>query len=155
MIFRLTAIALVLILAPVAVGQTRPKGATPNDPIKKQVLDVYRRLNEASLRNDFEELDRLMSDDYVSVGTHGEVTGNKHSVLSLMKAGRIKATYHKDGVLRVRVDRNRAVITGEAMSRLELDGHLVNLRYKFSDVFERRNGQWQNVLTRVIRFIPN
>ena len=112
--FKLTAIALVLILAPVAIGQARRKRAAPSDQIKEQVLDVYRPMNEASLRNDIEELDRMMADDFVTIGTRGEVTGDKRSLLSLMKAGRMKATYHKDRMLRVRVDGANAVITGEA-----------------------------------------
>src|SRR5260370_40560885 len=91
--FKLTAITLVLVLAPVAIGQTRRKRADPGDQIKVQVLDVYRRMNEATLRNDIEELDRLMADDFVTIGTRGEVTGDKRSLLSLMKAGRMKARY--------------------------------------------------------------
>ena len=56
----------------------------------------------------------MMADDFVTIGTRGEVTGDKRSLLSLMKAGRMKATYHKDRMLRVRVDGANAVITGEA-----------------------------------------
>ena len=152
--FKLTAITLVLTLAPVAIGQTQRKRTDPGDQVKAQVLDVYRRVNEATLRNDIDELDRLIADDFVSTGPRGEVTGDKRSILSLMKAGRMKTRYQKDRVLRVKVEGTRAVITGTAISGLELDGRVVDLRYKFSDVYEWRNGQWQNVLTHLIKFIP-
>jgi ketosteroid isomerase-like protein len=155
MTFRLTAIALAFILAPVAIGQTRRKRADPGDQIKVQVLDVYRRLNEASLRNDIEESDRLMADDFVALGPSGKLIGDKSSILSLMKSGRMKIRYNRDIALRVRVDGDRATITGKAILGQELNGHFVKLRYKFSDVYERRKGQWQVVLSRLIRFIPN
>lgn len=64
------------------------------------MLDVNRRMNEASLRNDVEELDRLMADDYVAVGPRGQVIGNKDSVLAPMRAGRLKIKSQKNVTLR-------------------------------------------------------
>ena len=110
-------------------------------------------MNEASLRNDVEELDRLMADDYVAVGPRGQVIGNKRSVLAPMRAGRLKIKSQKNITLRVRVIGARVVITEEEISRVELNGHLLTLRSKGSDVFERRNGQWQLVQTRIVRVI--
>ena len=153
--FKLTAIVLALMLAPIfAVGQTRRKSTAPADQIKEQVLDVYRRINEASMRNDFDESDRLMADDYVAFGPDGKLIADKSSVLSLMKSGRMKIRYNKDITLRVTVDGDRATITGESVLGQELNGHLFKLRYKFSDVFESRKGQWQIVRSRLIRFLP-
>ncbi len=155
MTFRLTLIALVFMLAPVALSQTRGKKAFPSDQIKAQVLNAYQEINEASVRGDVEELDRLMSDDFVGIGTHVEVIADKRSLLSLMKTGRIKLTYHKDRMLRVMIGSAMAVITGESTTRGRRDGQAFNMRYQFSDVFERRGGQWQNVLSRLTKIIPN
>ena len=150
---QLTTIALVLILAPAATGQTGQKRQAADGEIKQQVLDVNRRMEEASLRNDIEELDRLMADDYVAVGPRGQKIGNKDSVLSPMRAGRLKIKSLKNLTLRVRLVGARAVITGEEISRVELNGHLFTFRSKGSEVFERRNGQWQLVQTRIVRVI--
>jgi hypothetical protein len=153
-IFEFLALALLLVFAVVTVAQTKKRSGRSVDS-KEQVLDVYRRIVEANLRNDTEELDRTMADDFVAIGTHGEVTGDKRSLLSLMKAGRIKITYHKDRMLRVTIGRARAVVTGESTTRGQHDGQVFNMRYQFSDVFIRRGGQWQNALSRLTRIIPN
>jgi len=154
--FKLTLVVLALMVAAVfAVGQTKRKGAAPDDPNKKQVLDVYHRLNEASVRNDIEETDRLIADDFVGLGPRGQKIADKSSILSLMQSGRIKIRYNKDTRLKVTVDGDRATITGESILGQELNGQFVKVRYTFSDVYEKRKGQWQNVRSRIIRFLSN
>ncbi|HZE69207.1 MAG TPA: nuclear transport factor 2 family protein [Pyrinomonadaceae bacterium] len=140
-------LVLVLTFTQVAFGQTSK--TTVSSAEKAQVLNVYRLLNEATLRNDFDTLERLIADDFRSLGTFGEVTGTKRSLLDMMKAGRMKSTFHKDKTLKVTIKGIWAVITGEAIERGTLNGQPFNFLARFSDVYEKRQGQWQNVQTRI------
>ena len=142
---------LVFTCAQFSFGQMTKETASGTE--EKRVLNVNRLFNEAGIRNDIDTLDRLMAANYRTLGIHGEVTGTKQSFLSLMKAGRMTFTFHKDRTLRVKIKGTTAVVTGESTTRGTVEGRPFNLRYRFSDVYEKHDGQWQIVLSRLTAII--
>ena len=137
-----------------ASSHIQQKGAARNTQIQQEVLKVYHEITRASKEGDLATLDLLVADDYVILGPRRELIGDKGGVMALLRAGRITLTYHKDRNLRVSVNGDRAVITGESIQRGTRDGQPYNMRLRVSDVFMKRDGQWQNVMSRVIKILP-
>jgi hypothetical protein len=151
-VLKIMPLALVLTSTIAIGGQTTSKDIVA--ATQTEVLQAHRAIGRAFLQNDVRTLDRLIAYDFVVRGPRGELLGDKPSILALIKAGRMTVTYNKDRNLRVRLEGNRPVVTGESLTRGTRDGRTVNLRTRFSDVFEKRNGQWQNVLSRITRVLP-
>jgi ketosteroid isomerase-like protein len=150
--FELSVPALIFLLVP-ATGQTSPKAITPDDRSKQQILEKHRQLNAASLRNDVETAERLMSDDYVALGPDGKKIANKASTLSMMEGGDVAFTHLKDIGLTIAIEDGKAIVSGQTIVRIQRGGQKFDMRYKFSDVWEKRDGEWQVVLSRLTKLI--
>jgi ketosteroid isomerase-like protein len=147
------ALVFVLFFTSFAIGQTSPKTTTADDRTKQQILEMHRKLNEASLRNDVETADRLTSDDFIALGPDGKRIANKASILTMMEGGQIAVRRLRDIGLTVRIEEGKAIVSGQTIVRMEREGRKFDMRYRFADVWEQREGQWQVVLSRLTKLI--
>ena len=150
--FTKSALLLVVILVP-AIGQPSPQALPPDERSKQQVLERHRQLNEATLRNDVKTADRLTSDDFIALGPDGKKIANKASILTMMEGGHIDVTRLRDIGLTVRIAEGKAIVSGQTIVRMQRNGRKFDMRYKFSDVWEQHDGEWQVVLSRLIKLI--
>src|SRR5215510_3972199 len=75
-----------LIVVPVA-GQTRRQPVSPEDRAKQQqVMESYRKLTDATLRNDVKTVERLTADDYIALGPNDNRLGTKLRLYQRWKA---------------------------------------------------------------------
>ena len=140
-----------LIVVPVA-GQTRRQPVSPEDRAKQQqVMESYRKLTDATLRNDVKTVERLTADDYIALGPNDNRLGNKASTLSTMEGRRITYTNYRDIGLNVRIEEDKGIVSGQTIVTFRGEGHAFTLRYRFSDVFMQRDGEWKIVLSRVTK----
>ncbi len=147
-------VLLIFIAAIVTIGQARRQTVMPEDRAKqRQVMEVYRQLTEATLRNDVETVDHLTADDYIALGPNENRLGNKASTLSTMETGGITYSNYRDIGLTVRIEGDKGIVSGQTIVTFRRDRQGFTMRYRFSDVFIQRDGEWKIVLSRMTKLI--
>lgn len=148
---RQTTIAALIVVACFAAGaQTKVRRTDPHAQAKQEVLKVHQQIIEASLRNDYKTLDQLMSNNWIGTNSQGQTIMEKFTTLATIKAGTYKTHEHKEKAVQVRVDGDQVVVSGTSVTRGEQQGIPVNVEAKFEDVYEKKEGRWQAVLSRVL-----
>ena len=133
-------------------GMTRGQeaAASPADveQIKAEVLKVEQKNTEAVARGDIATLDRIYSDE-LSFSARGELL-TKAQVLENIKSGRFdnKVPIHKD--IKAHVFGDTVVLTGYSTSIVHYKGKETRGPRWFTNVYIKRNGQWQMVVHSVV-----
>jgi ketosteroid isomerase-like protein len=110
-----------------------------------------REWGEAVVRRDAEALDRLLADDYTFTDFSNETVSKAREIAS------VKAPVF-DFLLvsilisdvQVRIDGERAVVTGHAVLKAQFDEQDISQRYLYTRTFARRDGRWQIITARII-----
>ncbi len=118
----------------------------PGTSTENQIKALEAQISDALIRGDASTLDRLYSDDYVSISaTSGKL--DKQQLLDNVRNGNVKFEEIKPGNEQVRVYGNdTAVSTGtvEIKSHSKSGGD-VNGEFQYTRVWVKRNGRWQSV----------
>src|SRR5262245_28870817 len=117
---------------------TMPSPPTSIDAVRaaeEAVFDAIRRRDRAALA-------RLTTDDFVLV-VPGSPRTDRAAFLDLVAAipGEILTVTGEDVDVRL-LHPDAALVTGQQVSTVRLDGKVVVDRGAFADVFERRQGRW-------------
>ena len=122
------------------------------------VAEQLRRLNrqwmDAYVKRDIAFLRTHMSDDYVGTFPDGAVH-DKHSEIDAVASGAVAITRMEPVEMQVRVYGDAAVMTGHSSVEATLDGKAMAAELRFTDVWIRRDGQWQAVASQVTRIEPS
>ena len=117
-----------------------PQGANVEQSIKA----MTEQLNQAALKGDVATYDKLLADDYISIGQLG-TSGTKAALLENFKSGKLKFEAIDVTDLKVRVYGDAAL----AISIANVKGHLgatdLSGQYRSVRVWVKRKGQWQSV----------
>ena len=134
-------------------AQAKPKTA-PLDPprpavsLEMQVLQQERTWSRAILRHDIETIADLLAEDFVRTSPDGRVHNKAEAILEFDRdRDKYSASTFDDAKVRVYgdvaivqaagIDRGTSAETGKPFSR----------RYRYTDVWVRRNGVWKCVAT--------
>jgi ketosteroid isomerase-like protein len=115
---------------------------TPNSA-EQDVLRLERALNEAFLKKDRATYERMLADDYVYIHSNGSVTNKTEEIAETMSPDQ-KWTASKLENLKVRIYGDVAVVTGIQTLTGSAKGYVSGLR-RITDLWVRRNGQWQTI----------
>jgi len=136
-----------------ATANTNVQQEKPLDTaaIEKELLQLEREWATAAVTRNVDAVRRIEADD-IGVTYPDGTTGTKADDLRDIETGALTAEGWDLADMKVRVlDADTAVITGRGMIKNGKykgpDGRTQSLKpeYRFTDVFERRNGQWQVV----------
>jgi ketosteroid isomerase-like protein len=134
----------VVVIAPLAVGQKHKSGLTKT----KSVVDGIRKLDEeriqAQIHADAVALDRIYADDFIGIGPSGTVR-MKPQVLADFTSHELKFQSIKTEDVRIRVYGNTAVETGRSIMVGQDKGKVVPSDNRFTRVWVKRQGQWRLV----------
>lgn len=110
-----------------------------------QIKTLQKKLNDALIQGDISTLDRLYSDDYVSLSASSG-NANKRQLLDAVRSGDAKFDSIETEDQQVRVYGDTAVATGttKTKSHSKAKGD-VNGEQQFTRVWVKRNGRWQSV----------
>jgi hypothetical protein len=133
-----------------ASGKTSGKGMTAaeqtgkGDNVEQTIKDLSEQLNQAALKADAATYDKLVSDDYVSIGIYGTAT-TKANLLENYKSGKLK--FEAIDVLdtKVRLYGDTALLDATANVKGHLGDTDISGQYRSTRVWIKRKGQWQNV----------
>ena len=121
--------------------------------LEQEILDTEKQLTAVLLRGDFSAIERIYSDDYISVDPDG-ILGEKASGLKGLESGEIKFISIMTDEVAVHVYRATAVVTGRAAVHARIGGAERSEQLRFMHVFLKRHRRWllaAQQLTRIAR----
>lgn len=125
-----------LLAAPAAV-----LGAASDEQI---ILDLERKLSDASARNDIAVIRRIVGDDYIGIEAIGKIE-TKATWIDGIKSEAVIVEAEEPSEMKVRMYGDVAVVTGHLSIRDKRDNKVGHHEVAFTDVWVRRNGHWQLV----------
>lgn len=116
-----------------------------SEELRQEFEKLEEEWSQAIVSNDAAAISRFMSDDWLIVGQSG-IT-DKNSFLTLIESGDLTHEMMQGDVKSVRAYKDVAI----AIARVTNNGHFKGQPFTsdewVTDVFERRGGRWQCVLT--------
>ena len=98
------------------------------------------------ISNDVGAIGRFLSDDWIIIDPDGGVI-DKLRFLAVVQSGALKHEAMDSEDIRVRIYANAATVTAVTRSRTKYLGKEFRTCERATDVFVRRDGRWQCVLT--------
>ena len=157
---RIPVIALLLLALPLgAFGQAKSRRTSrvnrsgqASAAVEAEIKKAQRQWLDAYVKGDTAGLAWLTSDDFVSTGHDGKVTG-KEQAMAMLEAGNLALDSIETEDFRVRLYGNTAVVTGSTAYK---KGQNVLGQVKYTQVWVRRApGYWQTVSWHGTAFKPS
>jgi hypothetical protein len=123
---------------------------TTEEDDRKQLEDIQQQLVKAWVTHDRSTIDRLLAPDWMVTHTNGRIS-TRDEVLCDFDAGANRLLEGRVDDIRVRVIDCFAVVTGRTHARGEYKDQEYDVTLRFTDVFVRRNEQWQAVASHATR----
>jgi ketosteroid isomerase-like protein len=121
-----------------------PRASAQQDKVQQELIQIERDWCSALVKKDAAALGRILADDYAAVASRG-VPSDKTGDLADLK-GPNSITLCVDDSVKVRVYGDTAVVMGRGRrAGTYKGGAFKDRQISYTDVFVRRNGQWQCV----------
>ena len=118
---------------------------------EEELLKIEKAFADAIVKNDLEGIERLVAGDWIIFDPNGE-TVDRARFLEVIKSGALTHDMMESEDFRVRVYADAAVVTAITSTKGKFMGQEFSTRERATDVFVRRDGRWQCVLTHLTRF---
>ena len=119
---------------------------TTRSAAEAELIGVVRDWDRAMVGNDPEEIGRCIADDWVIIGTDGNVV-DKATFLAWVRSKELTHDVMESHDMDVRVYGNAAVVIGRGVSGGQFRGRAFLLVERTSCVFVRDQGSWKCALT--------
>jgi len=119
--------------------------------MEEELLKLEKAFAAAIVKNDLEGIGRLVADDWIIVDPNGEIV-DRTRFFEVIKSGALTHDVMESEDFRVRVYGDSAVVTAITSSKGKFMGQEFSTRERATDVFVKRDGRWQCVLTQLTRF---
>jgi ketosteroid isomerase-like protein len=120
---------------------------------EEELLKVEKEFAQAIVSNDLESLGRIVSDDWIIIDPNGDIV-DRTRFFEVIKSGGLTHDMMESENFRVRVYGDSAVVTAITRTKGKFVGREFSTQERATDVFVKREGRWQCVLTHLTRF-PN
>ena len=117
---------------------------------EEELLKLEEAFAEAIVKNDLEVIGRLVADDWIIIDPNGEIV-DRTRFFEVIKSGALAHDMMESEDFRVRVYGDSAVVTGVIRTNGKFMGQEFSTQERATDVFVRREGRWQCVLTHLTR----
>ena len=119
--------------------------------MEEELLKLERAFADAIIKNDLESIGRIVADDWIIVDPNGEIV-DRTRFFEVIKSGALAHDIMESEDFRVRVYGESAVVTAITSTKGKFMGQEFSTRERATDVFVKRDGRWQCVLTHLTRF---
>src|ERR1043166_833926 len=119
--------------------------------MEEELLKLEKEFAETIMRNDLEGLGRLVADDWIIIDPNGEIV-DRARFFEVIKSGSLTHEMMQSEDLRVRAYEDSAVVIAVTRTKGKFMGQEFSTRERATDVFVKRDGRWQCVLTHLTRF---
>jgi ketosteroid isomerase-like protein len=143
-------LCLVLIVAAfsVAVKAQGSSGQSAKDKktasVEEELMKLERDGIEAMKRNDITFMEKLEAPDFLFIDPTGMVH-TRDEDLAIARSGDLKIESMNIDEMKVRVYGDTAVVTGQSTVKGAFKTQDISGKYRWTDVFVKRNGKWQLV----------
>jgi ketosteroid isomerase-like protein len=118
---------------------------------EQELLTLEKAFAEAIVRNDLDGIGGLVTDDWIVIDPNGEIV-DRVRFFEVIKSGALAHDMMESKDFRVRVYGDSAVVTGLTRTKGKFMGQEFSTQERATDVFVKRDGRWQCVLTHLTRF---
>src|SRR6476469_11072964 len=118
---------------------------------EEELLKLENELAEAIVKNDLEGIGGLVTDDWIIIDPNGEIV-DRPRFFEVIKSGTLTHEMMESQDFRVRVYGDSAVVTAVTRTKGKFMGQEFSTQERATDVFVKREGQWQCVLTHLTGF---
>lgn len=112
--------------------------------VEEELMKLERDGVEAMRRNDISYFEKLEAPDYIFIDPGGMVHTREED-LAIARSGDLKIESMNIDEMKVRVYGDTAVVTGQSTVKGSFKTHDISGKYRWTDVFVKRNGKWQIV----------
>jgi len=119
--------------------------------LEEELLKIENEFAEAIVRNDLEGIGRLVADDWIIIEPDGGIV-DRARFFDVIKSGALTHEMMESEDLRVRVYGDSAVVTAITRTKGKFMRQEFSTQERATDVFVKRDGRWQCVLTHLTRF---
>jgi len=117
---------------------------------EEELLKLEKEFAEAIVKNDLEGVERLVVDDWIIIGPDGEIV-ERARFFEVIKSGAMTHDAMESEDFRMRIYGDSAVVTGITRTKGKFMGQEFSTQERATDVFVKRDGRWQCVLTHLTR----
>ena len=121
--------------------------------MEEELLKVEKEFAQAIVSNDLEGIGRIVADDWIIIDPNGDMV-DRRRFFEVIKSGALTHDMMESENFRVRVYGDSAVVTAVTRSKGKFMGQEFSTQERATDVFVKRDGRWQCVLTHLTR-LPN
>jgi ketosteroid isomerase-like protein len=141
------AMLLTLLFSALVVGQrtTKSKGAQAGG-VEQQLKQMEDDWQKATRAKDTAALKRIIAEDWNATNEMGKIL-NREEYLSQTTANPDVIQSNENTDMQVRVYGNTAVVTGGLTEKGTRNGAAYTDTYRWTDVFVKRGGRWQAVVS--------
>ncbi len=132
-----------LLASAAALAQTKAEG-NKQGSVEQALIKIEHELSDALIKGDASPGEHYLADTYIFTGPDGVVMGKAQSVADL-KTGDLKFQSTKLDDMKVTVYGDTAVVTYGSTDKGTYKGNDISGKYRWTDVFVKRNGRWQLV----------
>jgi len=120
---------------------------------EEELLKLEKEFAQAIVSNDLEGIGRIVADEWIIIDPNGDIV-ERTRFFEVIKSGALTHDLMESEDFRVRVYGDSAVVTGITRTKGKFMGQEFSTRERATDVFVKRDGRWQCVLTHLTR-LPN
>ena len=136
--------ALALPAASLAQGNDTAK---PNPDVEKAIIKIEHDMSAALTKPDADAAAKMLADTFYAVNPDGSTQGKTQFVADL-KSKKFKLETNELDDMKVHVaSADMAIVTYRSTDKGNYDGHDLSGQYRWLDVFAKRNGTWQFVVS--------
>lgn len=148
-------IAALIIFATSSVSsQTTEKQKFRNTKVEQELKKVEEEWTNAYVRHDAAPLERILADEFITVGSNGQSHGKAQDIEEL-KSDSANYEYSTPYDLDIRVYGDMAAVIGRTKERGHYDsGRQFTNEYRWMDIFVKRQGRWQCIAAQVASIPP-
>jgi ketosteroid isomerase-like protein len=139
----------VFMLAPSFV-QAKDKSNKQGGNVDQALMHIEQEMVDALLKGDVSANERYLADTFIFTDPDGMVMDKTRMVADL-KSGDLKLESSKSDDMKVQAYGNAAIVTYGTTDKGSYKGKDLSGRYRWTDVFVKRNGRWQIVATQGTR----
>ena len=114
-------------------------------------MKIEKEFAQAIVSNDLEGIGRIVADEWIIIDPNGEIV-DRTRFFEVIKSGALTHEMMESEDLRVRVYGDSAVVTAVTRTKGTFMGQNFSTQERATDVFVKRDGRWQCVLTHLTRF---
>ena len=117
---------------------------------EEEILNLEKEFAEAIVKNDPESIGRFVADEWIIIDPNGEIV-DRTRFFEVIKSGGLTHHMMESEDFRVRVYGDSAVVTALTRTKGKFMGQDFSTQERATDVFVKRDGRWQCVVSHLTR----